>query len=148
MNVVKLVGTRPSQISLYAIDYCSVLHFIAGIFGYIIIFGVAKLILPEFPSCLIGIIGLLLGSIFWELIENSVLIPIKYDKVKDDVINSQMDTFCVFLGGLAGVFIYNLSLTMMVIIISCHFGIFLLLKFLTDRNSLHKQNTSKTSLKK
>lgn len=100
---MKIIGKTSVEVDKYLFDYCSILHFIFGIFGYVIYYTL-------FTSFIVSTLLVVLSSVFWELIENTILVDMKVNNRRDDVINSQGDTLSVFIGSLIGGLIYPISL--------------------------------------
>lgn len=129
-----IIGKTSEEVDKYLFDYCSILHLIFGILGYVIINSILLLFLIELASCLISCIIVILSSVFWELIENSVLIEIKINKRTDNVINSQGDTLSVFLGSIIGCLAYLTSLIIVIFIMGALFVLYVLAMILTRKN--------------
>ena len=136
---MKIIGTNKNELCLYAFDCHSILHFIAGIIAYIIIYTVGNLIIPESASFFVAFIGIILMSIIWEILENTIFVGMKPNGNKDDILNSQCDTFCVFFGGIIGIFVYKSSITIAFIIIGILFLIYIILEILTSTEILRKK---------
>ena len=131
---MKIVGTNDSEISIYLLDYFSILHFICGIFGYIITYFLLSVFFIDmfsgFESLFLTYIIVLLGGIFWEIAENTFLIEIKIFRERDYVINSQMDVLLVFSGGILGCYLYSFPM-LTVFIIGGLFLFFIVAKIFT-----------------
>lgn len=118
MFKMKVIGTKIEDISDCLFDHYSLIHFIVGLISYISSFYVLITFMELNDSCWIAFVCIFVGSVIWELSENSFLIPIKTNKRKDDVINSQTDTLCIFLGGVIGmIFRFELWVVMFIIVV-------------------------------
>lgn len=119
---------------MYLLDYFSILHLICGIFGYILTYFLLRMffvnIFSELESLFITYLIVILGGIFWEIVENTFLIEIKIFKERDYVINSQMDVLLVFFGGILGCYLYPFPM-LTVFIIGGLFVVFVIAKIFT-----------------
>lgn len=118
---MKIIGTSFKEVNKYPIDYCSILHFIGGIFGYFVSYFLISMFLPSLTTCFLSLIVVINSGIFWEIVENTWLRAMKINKRQDNVINSQFDVVWVFLGGILGAFMYNWDVIITVIIIGLLF---------------------------
>ncbi len=113
MILLDIICTNEDCISLYALDYWSIMHFFAGI----VIYALTFLILyrpqnpppcdsnekprevPSFLLYLICILATLIGAIIWEIFENTVMLRLGWKVRPDALINWSIDIVIVVLGG-------------------------------------------------
>ena len=131
---MKIIGTKKEDVNNYPIDYASVLHLTTGILCYVISFFVLKTFLTELTSCLIAIIATLLISIFWEYMENTILLEIKVNKRQDNILNSQADTMFMFLGSIIGWLIADRGTLIIISVIGGLCVIYMIAMILTFKN--------------
>ena len=141
---IKLIGTNDSEISKYPLDCYSILHFIYGTFAYLLVFPLINLFIVDWLTTLFGTyLLIMLSGIFWEIIENSILIDMKVFKERDYIINSQTDVVLVFLGGIFGCYIYNLPKLLTVFIIGGMVILFVLAKIFTKIKFKNRKTVQK-----
>lgn len=141
---MKLIGTNDSEISKYPFDYFSILHLICGIFGYICVFPIIHLFISESTALFLTHLIVILGGIFWEIVENSILIDMKMGKERDFIVNSQLDVIIVFLGAILGCYLYKLPMLLTVFVIGGLFVFFTVAKILTKVKFWKKKMAKKT----
>ena len=135
---MKLVGTTQREVGSYLFDYYSVLHVICGTIGFIVSNDIYSMIFPMFSSMLLSFITIFIGSVVWELLENSVFVSLKTNRKKDDVLNSQFDTVCVFLGSIIGCYLDS-NLLLVIYVIGILVVIYITLEIITNANSKKKE---------
>ena len=128
---MKIIGTSKEEINKYFLDYCSILHFICGILSYIIVYTIVSILFTEPANIFLSIIIMLLGSIIWELVENTALIDMKINERQDNVINSLGDSLSVFFGSIIAYFLYILSLLITFFVVGLLFLIYVGCEILT-----------------
>jgi len=101
--MTKLITLKKEDVCYNWLDYHSIGHFIKGLIEFIFLS-----LLGIFSPLLCLLIVFMLGLIF-EIIENSLLIPIKFEGRKDSVENSLMDILLVALGGITEYFFFLCS---------------------------------------
>lgn len=123
---MKLVGIKFEDINKYAFDYHSILHFVCGIFWYIICFNILNIFFDTFASILLTCLSAFFGSIIFEAIENGVLVDLKPHGRQDSIDNCLTDTLCVEFGCISTIFLYFWSLLATFFIVGLLFVIYVL----------------------
>ena len=125
----KIYAKNKEEISKAAIDFFSFGHLLVGYFAFIVI----KALFLEFfnvSSLIFSLFSIIFGGMVWEVIENTYLVKknIKFGNRKDSTINSLMDVFMLFLGGLLAGFSIQFDLiTFFFITVSFFIGDILLM---------------------
>ena len=131
---MKFIGKTNEEMCLYALDYHSILHFTAGIFGYMGGFMFFNLFFSELSSCLLAYLTILLISLIWEFVENIVFVSIKPNGQQDNVLNSIADTALVFLGGIVGLFLIDKGIIITVSVVGVLFVLYVVCKVITEKS--------------
>ncbi|MFX1314831.1 MAG: DUF2585 family protein [Promethearchaeota archaeon] len=113
-----IIATNKEEISKAAIDVFSFCHMF---FGFILYLVTISIIITLFGIALhlICLGCIIFYSIFWELLENFLLIKVdlKFGKRKDSIINSFMDLCFFSLGGVISMFNLIFGFTLFLITI-------------------------------
>ncbi|MFX1316962.1 MAG: hypothetical protein ACFE9T_13960 [Promethearchaeota archaeon] len=108
---MNIIARSKGEVGISAIDFFSFIHidvgyliFLAYYSGFYLFFGI------PFNPYYFGLN--FLAAMLWETIENFILyeIKLKYDHRRDSKINSFMDIFLFYLGGLIGIYTIFLKL--------------------------------------
>lgn len=130
---MKFIGKASDEMCKYAFDYHSILHFIGGVFGFIAGYSLFRIYIDDLTACFLAYLTILIGSLMWEFVENTIFVYLKPNGQQDNALNSITDTSLMFLGGIAGIYIYTLSVLAVIITIGVMFLIYIMCWILTEK---------------
>lgn len=139
----KIIATCVADIDTFPLDCFSISHFNGGIIAYYIAFWILEFFLIPLTACHIASISVMIGSIFWEIIENTILVNMKRNKRCDSAVNTQTDTLLVFLGEMVGLATYNTDWIFKIILIGSLFLAYTTTRILTELNSKKRKKFNK-----
>jgi len=108
VNWRKIIGSKKEDMCISALDLHSLYHIFSGFMIFILGYLLLQIFLSELTACLCLYIGILVISVIFEILENSLrfFIKLKPNNVLDSSLNSQCDTLCMLIGCIIGNMIY------------------------------------------
>ena len=131
----KLIATSVADIDTLPLDCFSISHFNGGIIAYYIGFWILQFFFIGTTACLVALLSTFIGSIFWEIVENTILVDMKRNKRSDSAVNTQADTVLVFLGGMVGFTTYYTHWIVKIVLIGSLFLAYIIARILTELHS-------------
>ena len=101
MSKIIIVARRAEHVGISPIDFFSLGHFIMGYLTFLGFYGTFSLFFG-IPLNFLYLLGNIFVSVIWEIVENVILFKLnfKFAHRRDSVINSIMDIFIFFVGGI------------------------------------------------
>jgi hypothetical protein len=96
----RIFARSRSEVTQSWFDFHSIGHFVMGIITFFATFSIyGKLLMPFTDALSYAFSSTLVIGLMFEIIENTILVPIKFDGRKDSTENSLMDILMVGIGG-------------------------------------------------